>query len=450
MHKQRFFPLRYKMTLWYTALTLLIILVFFAALYFVMRKSLTAKLANDMQLAVTQLTAQVENDSGTFKYENEVPLSSNMAYLILDEIGNTLVSSEKQPSLLLKAPWEEGKLREASLERRHFMLLDSLTVNVDNFRIRVRIMASMKDIDDTLRTISYICLASAPLLLALAVAVGLLISKNSLLPIRHIISSAGVIAKGDLSERIPNTAGRDEIGELIVTINNMLTSVESSFLREKRFTSDASHELRTPVSIIMAYAESLLADNSFSVEDAQAVTTILAESRRMQHIIAQLLAITRGQEGRYPVFMEEFPLGDIVEHIGEQFSDQLHEQDIKFEQDIPEGMVIKGDLSLISQMLLNLVENGIKYGKPGGCIRIAAKTAENKAYITVSDNGLGIPPDSLPHIFERFYRADPARDRSGTGLGLSIVQWIVQAHNGDIQVESKVGQGTLFTIQIPN
>jgi signal transduction histidine kinase len=450
MQKQRSFPLRYKMTLWYTALTLLIILVFFAALYLVMRQSLTAKMANDMQLTVTQLTAQVENDHGTFKYENEVPLSSNMDYWILDESGNTLVSTEKQPSLLLKAPWEEGKLREASLDRRHFMLLDSMTVNVDSFRIRVRIMASMQGIDDTLRTISYICLASAPLLLALAVAGGLFISKKSLLPIRHIINSAGVIAKGDLSERIPNTAGRDEVGELIVTINNMLASVESSFLREKRFTSDASHELRTPVSIIMAYAESLLADNKLSAEDAQAVTTILAESRRMQHIIAQLLAITRGQEGRYPVFMEEFPLGDIVEHIGEQFSDQLHEQDMKFEQDIPEGMVVKGDLSLISQMLLNLVENGIKYGKPGGYVRIAAKTAESKAYITVSDNGLGIPPESLPHIFERFYRADPARDRSGTGLGLSIVQWIVQAHHGDIQVESKVSQGTQFTIQIPN
>ncbi len=450
MQKQRSFPLRYKMTLWYTALTLLIIIVFFSSLYLVMRQSLLAKLTNDMQLALTQLTSQVENENGTFKYENEVPLSSNMSYLILDEIGNALVSSEEQPSLLLKAPWEEGKLRETSLNRRHFMLLDSNTVSVDSFRLHVRIMASMQDIDDTLRTISYICLASAPLLLVLAVAGGLLISKKTLMPIRQIISSAGVIAKGDLSERIPVVASRDEVGELIETINNMLASVESSFLREKRFTSDASHELRTPVSIVMAYAESLLADNKLSAEDAQAVTTILAESRRMQHIIAQLLTITRGQEGRYPVFMEEFPLGDIVEHIGEQFSDQLHEQNMKFEQDIPEGMAIKGDLSLISQMLLNLVENGIKYGKPGGCIRIAAKTAENKAYITVSDNGLGIPPDSLPHIFERFYRADPARDRSGTGLGLSIVQWIVQVHGGDIQVESKVSQGTLFTIQIPN
>lgn len=449
MQKRRSFPLRYKMTLWYTALTLFIILVFFAALYLVMRQSLITKLTSDMQLAVTQLAAQVENDHGTFKYENEVPISSNLSYMILDESGNTLVSSEKQTSLLLKAPWEEGKFREASLNRRHFILLDSMTVSTGSFRLRVRIMASMQDIDDTLRTISYICLASAPLLLALAVAGGLLISKKSLLPIRQIISSAGVIAKGDLSERIQVAAGRDEVGELIETINHMLSSVESSFLREKRFASDASHELRTPVSIIMAYAESLLADNKLSAEDTQAVMTILAESRRMQHIISQLLAITRGQEGRYPVFMEEFPLGDIVGHIGEQFSDQLHEKDMKFEQGIPEGMVVKGDLSLISQMLLNLVENGIKYGKPGGYIRVAATAAENKVCITVSDNGYGIPPESLPHIFERFYRADPARDRSGTGLGLSIVQWIVQVHNGEIQVESKVNQGTRFTVQIP-
>lgn len=449
MQKQRSFPLRYKMTLWYTALTLLIVAVFFAALYLVMRRSLTSKLTNDMQLAVTQLTAQVENEHGIFKYENEVPLSSSMAYLIMDEGGNTLVSSEKQPSLLLKAPWEDGRFRETSLDRRHYMLLDSMQVSAGGFRLRIRIMASMQDIDDTLRTISYICLASAPLLLALAVVVGLLISKKSLMPIRHIISSAGVIAGGDLSERIPNMAGRDEVGELIETINNMLSSVESSFLREKRFTSDASHELRTPVSIIMAYAESLLADNKLSAEDEQAVMTILAESRRMQHIIAQLLAITRGQEGRYPVFMEEFPLGDIIEHIGEQFSDQMQEKNMTFEKDIPGGMAVKGDLSLISQMLLNLVENAIKYGKQGGFIRITAAAAANKVCIRVSDNGCGIPPKSLPHIFERFYRVDPARDRSGTGLGLSIVQWIVQVHRGDIHVESQVGQGTIFTIQIP-
>jgi signal transduction histidine kinase len=438
------------MTLWYTALSLFLISIFFIALYLVMRHSLITKLTSDMQLAVTQLTAQVENENGEFKYEYEVPLSSNMAYLISNEDGATLVSSEKKPQLLNQTPWEEGKLRESSIGRQHFMILDSPTVIVDDFRIRVRIMATMQDIDDTMRMISYICLTSIPLLIAAAVLGGLLISKKSLLPIRHIISSAGVIAKGDLSERIPNTAGRDEVGELIETINNMLSSVESSFLREKRFTSDASHELRTPVSIIMAYAESLLADNSLSAEDAQAVTTILAESRRMQHIIAQLLAITRGQEGRYPIFMEKFPLGDVVEHIGEQFSDQMHEKNMTFEKDIPGGMIVKGDLSLISQMLLNLVENGIKYGKPGGYIRIAAKAAENKAQITVSDNGYGIPSESLPHIFERFYRVDKTRDRSGTGLGLSIVQWIVQAHNGGIHVESQVGQGTRFTIEIPD
>jgi signal transduction histidine kinase len=309
-------------------------------------------------------------------------------------------------------------------------------------------MTSLKDIESTLQTIRNISFVIIPLMMAMAVIGGLMISRRSLHPIRSIISSARVITAGDLSERIPETAGKDEVGELITTVNQMLSSLEAVFEREKQFTSDASHELRMPVSVIMAYAESLLADARVSQDDQQAIQTILTESRHMEKIITQLLTITRGQAGRYPICMEEVSVAQIVQSVGEQYADLMREKNISLKTDIPPELNVKGDLSLLSQLLLNLVENAVKYGKQDGYVHISAEIVEDQVRIKVSDNGIGIPAQSLPHLFERFYRVDTSRDRSGTGLGLSIALWIAKAHGGEIRVESKPGQGTCFTVLI--
>lgn len=448
MRQRRYFPLRYKMTIWYTLMSLVLLVGFSMGLYFVTQRSLESSLVNEMKLAQEQLIAQAENEDGEFDYENEVPVSSSVAYLITNERGETLLSSAKQPPAITQIPWEDGVVRSIALEGQRFLLMDSQLVDEEHFLIRMRMTASLKDIESTLQTIRAISYAIIPLMTAMAVIGGLMISRRSLYPIRSIISSAQVITAGDLSERIPETAGKDEVGELITTVNHMLFSLEAAFEREKRFTSDASHELRMPVSVIMAYAESLLADARVSQDDQQAIQTILTESRHMERIITQLLTITRGQAGRYPVCMEEVSVAQIVQSVGEQYADLMREKNISLEADIPPELNVKGDLSLLSQMLLNLVENAVKYGKQDGYVHISAEMIEDRVCIKVSDNGIGIPAQSLPHLFERFYRVDTSRDRSGTGLGLSIASWIAKAHSGEIRVESKLGQGTCFTVLI--
>jgi signal transduction histidine kinase len=448
MRQRRYFPLRYKMTIWYTLMSLVLLVGFSMGLYFVAQRSLESSLINEMKLAQKQLIAQVENEDGEFKYENEIPVSSSVAYLITNEKGETLLSSAKQAPPITQIPWEDGKVRSITLEEQRFLLMDSQLADEEHNQIRMRMMTSLKDIESTLQTIRNISFVIIPLMMAMAVIGGLMISRRSLHPIRSIISSARVITAGDLSERIPETAGKDEVGELITTVNQMLSALEAVFEREKQFTSDASHELRMPVSVIMAYAESLLADARVSQDDQQAIQTILTESRHMEKIITQLLTITRGQAGRYPICMEEVSVAQIVQSVGEQYADLMREKNISLKTDIPPELNVKGDLSLLSQLLLNLVENAVKYGKQDGYVHISAEIVEDQVRIKVSDNGIGIPAQSLPHLFERFYRVDTSRDRSGTGLGLSIALWIAKAHGGEIRVESKLGQGTCFTVLI--
>ncbi len=229
----------------------------------------------------------------------------------------------------------------------------------------------------------------------------------------------------------------------------MLESVETTLNREKRFTSDASHELRTPVAVLRAYTESLLAEENLSGEQRGELTTMLRECERMQRIIGQLLTITRGQEGRYPVCREPVSLRELCEGVAETLADRLTERGIRLTVDVPDALTVTADQSLLTELLLNLCENAVKYGKPGGRIDVRAARQGDTLRLIVADDGIGILPEALPHIFERFYRVDAARDRSGTGLGLSICDWIAKAHGGSIRAESELNAGTTFTVELP-
>ncbi len=317
------------------------------------------------------------------------------------------------------------------------------------FVVRVRVAVSCALKQRVLATLLWVFGIGIPLVALVALAGGFQIARRALLPIQRIIRSAGVIAGGDLSERIPRAPARDELGELTDTLNRMLASVEDAFAREKRFTSDASHELRTPVAVLRAYAEGLLAENDLPDERRAALRTMLAECDRMQKIIGQLLTITRGQEGRFPLVPEPLSLRAVCDGVAETLADALAEKRIALRVNVQGGLTVEADQSLFTQLLLNLLENAVKYGRPDGMVEIAARAVDAGVEITVRDDGIGIPAEALPHIFERFYRVDAARDRSGTGLGLSIVQWIVEAHGGSIHVESKPGKGTRFLLRFP-
>ena len=346
-------------------------------------------------------------------------------------------------------PVREGEFSRARLSDVEWLLLDSKPITVNGEGVRIRVAASCAQIRQTLRIFKALFLIGVPIMTALAVPIGFLIARRSLQPIHRIIACADEIANGDLTRRVPEEQTADELGELTRTPNRMLASLEDSFRRERRFTSDASHELRTPVAVILAYAESLMADTSLPDAQRETVKTILNECRRMRRMIKQMLTLTRAQEGRYPVTMEHICLNDVLNGVQAALEPIAADRSIALHIDAESRIELTADQSLITQLLLNLTENAVKYGKDGGDVWVCALQDDDSAVITVSDNGIGINSENLPHIFDRFFRADAARDRTGTGLGLSIAQWIVQLHGGTIRAESEENIGTRFTVTLP-
>lgn len=421
--------LRLRMALWFTLSVLAVTGLFFCALYFTTQSRLNAMLREDLSLALEQLSSQVEHEQGQLIFENETPVKPGISYFIMEKNGSELASFGEDITLFDGEPIQENEYSRVWRGDEEYLLLDSPLMTVGNEGIRIRVAASCNSVRETL--------------------IGFLIASRSLCPIHRIIACADEIAGGDLSRRVPEETSADELGELSRTLNRMLASLESAFQRERRFTSDASHELRTPVAVILAYAESLQSDPSLSADAQAKVEPILRECRRMQRMIEQMLTLTRAQEGRYPVTMEEICLNDVFAGVEMVISERAVQENIDLRFDAPEEIKITADQSLITQMLLNLMENALKYGKSGGHVACRAHRLGDWVQITISDDGVGISEENLPHIFERFFRADTARDRTGTGLGLSIVQWIVQLHRGDVRVTSQLGKGTTFTIAFP-
>jgi signal transduction histidine kinase len=405
-------------------------------------------LEQNTRLTMQQVVAQVESEHGMLTFENEVPFSSDSMFFVTEENGSELASYGGDITLFGSVPVEPGVFRRAQGTTETWLLLDSDVLSVGSFRLRVRVASSCELSDHVLSTLLRIFLIGIPVALLISLLGGRRIARRSLRPIRQIVDSANRIREGDLSARVPAPLAKDELGEMTETLNRMLQSVEAAFLRETRFTSDASHELRTPVAVLRAYVENLLADPSATEEQKASLRTMLAECGRMQRLIDQLLAITRGQEGRYSLCMETLSLREVVDGVAEVLADRLNEKRIALSIDVPEALTVLADQSLMTEMMLNLTENAVRYGKPGGHIAIRATTEEGKTHLFVSDDGIGIPEEALPHVFERFYRVDPARDRSGTGLGLSIVDWIVKVHHGAISARSRVGEGTTFEVTL--
>ena len=438
-----------RMAGWYSGFMLVTLVAFACVVYLMTATVLDEMLRREANLTLQQISAQVENEDGMLTYENEVPLSSGSMYYVMEENGSELASYGEDITLFDSTPIASGAFRRVQGKGQDWLVLDSNVLNVGPYRARVRVAVSCMLSQQVLNTLMWVFLGAIPTLTLAALFGGRLIAKKSLRPIREIIRSADIISSGDLTARVPQAKAMDELGELTQTLNRMLAGVETAFLREKRFTSDASHELRTPVAVLRAYTESLLAETGFTEDQRSSLQTMLGESERMQRIIGQLLTITRGQEGRYPICFEKLHLKSVCDGVVATLADKLTEHDISLSVNMDDTLLVEADQSLLTELFLNLIENAIKYSKPGGRITVAAERREGLVEIVVKDEGIGIPEDALPHIFERFYRVDTVRDRSGTGLGLSIVRWIVDAHIGSIHVESQPGSGTTFRIRLP-
>lgn len=296
----------------------------------------------------------------------------------------------------------------------------------------------------------------ARLMLAMALAGGLaafgagwLVARRALRPVASLTNAATTIAESrQFSQRVADGRGRDELGQLAHTFNVMLASLQEVYDSQVRFVSAASHELRAPLTVIQANLDLLQAKRISESERDTAVVEASAEASRMARLVGDLLVLARADAG-IPIRREAVELDRVVLEVLGEARHLARGQRLEVTDVQP--AVVRGDPDRLKQLFLNLVENAIKYTPTTGQIRVGITTRGREAVVTISDTGVGISPDDLPRVFERFFRADPARSRDpgGSGLGLSIAKWVAAEHGGSIELASRLGGGTTATVRLP-
>jgi heavy metal sensor kinase len=295
----------------------------------------------------------------------------------------------------------------------------------------------------------------APLILGVSTFIGYLLVGRTLKPVDLIVDEVEAMTDGrSLHRRLVAAASNDEIGRLTTTLNEMIGRMERSFSTLRRFTADASHELKTPLTVLRSGIERAITHPKAPPEVLEVLEETLIETKRMAEMVDSLLMLARADEGRAPLHLESVDLREILEEVAETASIFSEHSGVHVTVDVPKvALAVPIDRMRVRQLLMNLLTNAIKYTPAGGSIAIHSERGAGNVVVTVQDSGIGIAAGDLPHIFDRFWRADQARSRTGqrpgAGLGLAISKWIAEAHGGSITAQSRPGRGTTLTVTLP-
>lgn len=285
----------------------------------------------------------------------------------------------------------------------------------------------------------------------MALGGGYLLVGRALRPVEEIIRSAEQITSHNLNERLKVPATGDEFEHLSRALNRMITRLDEAFQNNRRFLADASHELRTPLTILRGELENLLREGGLTPEQRSELASSLEEAERLARIVEGLFAIARLDAGEAQAEFAQFDLSQLAISTADQMLLLAEDKGIKLLTPHSQPVPVNGDRARLKQVIVNLLDNAIKYTQEGGTIILRTGATAELAVLEVEDNGMGIPDTAMPHIFERFYRVDKARSRDlgGAGLGLSIVKSICHAHGGTVEIFSSAGKGSRFRVQLP-
>ena len=440
----RFLTIKTRVTIYFTLMMLLIVGLVIGVILIAGRGVISDTAEGTLLDVVHDEIDDVEFDDGYLDLD-ELDFYRHNVYVQAYDASGLLLGGAGPSDFDGAVEFHNGEIRSVSVDNQPWLVYD-LYLADNNGGVWLRGITSADNNFSAARVITILALIILPVLVVITAVIGWLIARHAFKPVRQITDTVDAINDGDdLTARIGLHRGRDEIHRLAATFDSMFDRLELSFNAEKRFASDASHELRTPVSIILAECEYARA-NAQTVEDYQeSLDVVERQGRRMSRLINQLLNITRMDQGTQAISREEADFSELVDVVTDE-AVRASGKDFTVEKHIEPGVTANIDVGLMSRLVQNLVENACKYTPDGGKITVSLHAAGGRATLTVSDTGIGIAKRDLGHIWERFWQADSSRgvDR-GSGLGLAMVKQIADAHGGKLSVESEPGQGSSFS-----
>ena len=475
---------RVRLTLWYTAvLTLVLVTLALLTYFFFWRSTVQRTDVNLSELSeafLTTLEAEVEDQRGpdSLRLAGQVAINEHRfrdhVFAVFDAAGNVVVSSHDVPPVTPAAGSSSGDLLHTH-SFQHFLdasahserFLGEVKGGREGYRAFARhfsssgngytlvILQSLHAQREMLEEVTATFAWVIPIAIVLASVGGYFLARKSLAPVVAMSSQAGRIGAANLHERLAIQNERDELGQLAQSFNGLLDRLSQSFERQLRFMADASHELRTPVAILRGESEVALSQPQRSLEEYRESLGVLHhEAERLTHIVEDLFTLTRADAGQYRLQPRDFYLDELVSECVHSARTLALPKKISLNFEEASESPIPADESLLRRMILNLLDNAIKYTPVGGRVNVTSRRDGDAYVLSVTDTGGGIPADLQPRIFERFFRADKARSRAendggGAGLGLSISRWIAEAHNGRLELSRSDVSGSTFTAYLP-
>ncbi len=458
--------MRFRMTAWYASLLAGALLLFGVSVYLGLQRYLNSMLqdtlASECRTIGTELLSQLpaKNTQWLNAEINEAyapEVNARFFRVYREGFGVIYLSGAPKNGAFdpSQIPVEAGKRKDGtsriSLSGGRQLLVNTMnftTADGSNFVVESGIPYGQIQI--VLHGLLLTLGIYTPFLVFLAIVGGYWLMRRSLRPVDEITERAEGITSTNLSDRLPVIRTGDELERLSKALNRMIARLEDAFQHINRFSADASHELRTPLTILQLELEDIAHQplNS-SLEDR--IASALEETNRMSKIVESLLTISRLDAGDAKLEKVHLDLGNMATLTVLEMKILAQEKSISLRALAESDVYVEGDRSRLQQVIVNLIDNAIKYTREGGAVEILTRKEAGKAVVEIVDNGCGIPRDALPYVFERFYRVDKARSRAsgGSGLGLSIVKAICAAHAGDISVSSTEGQGSCFRVELP-
>jgi len=457
-------PIRARLTAWYVLLLAVAIVALGAFLVVRLRADLTADFDRSMRSAGAQIRTGFER-GGPVEFQS---LSRTVLRVLPADSGSQLITAEgglahRSGRDLPRAPLITATQRRTVLAGHDLTTTTHGRSDAEPFRVYATavtrggkrealvVASSLEGVDAAVRRVLTLMLIAGPALLLTIGGGGWWLARKALLPVARLTEQAARIGVDSLDERVPVPPTSDEIARLAVTLNHMLDRLERGVEDKRRLVADASHELRTPLAVMRSELDVALAYDNLQPEAAAVLDSTRQEVDRMTRTVENLLTFARFDDGRLELLRRPFALREVIDDVSAELGPIAADKGVTIASDGDTAETVTADRERVRQVLANLVDNAVKHSHSGGTVKIDAWRGGSEVGVSVADAGVGIPPDALPHVFERFYRVDSARgrDSGGNGLGLAICQDIAAAHGGRVWVESRPGSGSRFSLALP-